>query len=223
MHILLTDLLTCPRCGPAFGLLVLADEIVDRRVREGRLGCANCRESYPVRGGVADLRHSLVERLPPAAVASSPEADPAERAFRLAALLGVTTPNATVLLVEPRGDLAPAVSDVVPAVHVVGMAGEEQRHDPPGGAPGLEAGEGILSRVLGGARIPFRDRSLRGLAIAGPDPRPLLEEARRTLLPGGRLVVDPAPADAAEMLRESGFHLRLEQGRLVVVDAPKPG
>ena len=32
MHILLTDALTCPRCGPDFGLIVLAEGVEDRRV-----------------------------------------------------------------------------------------------------------------------------------------------------------------------------------------------
>ncbi|HWK89996.1 MAG TPA: Trm112 family protein, partial [Longimicrobium sp.] len=56
MHILLTDLLTCPRCGPEHGLVLLADRIEERRVVRGRLGCPNCRETYPVAGTVADLR-----------------------------------------------------------------------------------------------------------------------------------------------------------------------
>ncbi len=30
MHLLLTDRLTCPRCGPDHGLILLAREIVDR-------------------------------------------------------------------------------------------------------------------------------------------------------------------------------------------------
>ena len=43
MHILLTDTLTCPRCGPDFGLILLAERIEGRRVMDGHLGCANCR------------------------------------------------------------------------------------------------------------------------------------------------------------------------------------
>ena len=54
MYILLTDALTCPRCGPEFGLLVLADRMEERRVIEGRLGCANCRSAFPIRDAAAD-------------------------------------------------------------------------------------------------------------------------------------------------------------------------
>ena len=46
MHILLTDVVTCPRCGPEFGLILLADRFEERRVMQGRLGCPNCREEY---------------------------------------------------------------------------------------------------------------------------------------------------------------------------------
>lgn len=56
MHILLTDILSCPRCGPEFGLILLADRIEARRVLAGTLGCANCRSKYAIRDGVADLR-----------------------------------------------------------------------------------------------------------------------------------------------------------------------
>src|SRR5690242_16884227 len=93
MHILLTDLLTCPRCGPEFGLIVLADEMVDRRVVEGSLGCANCRNRYPVHGGVADLRLAPNEEGGPAL-----EEGGEERAYRLAALSGVADRAGAVLV-----------------------------------------------------------------------------------------------------------------------------
>lgn len=51
MHLLLTDILSCPRCGPEFGLILLADRIEARRVLAGILGCANCRSKYPIREG----------------------------------------------------------------------------------------------------------------------------------------------------------------------------
>lgn len=52
MHLTLTDKLTCPRCGPDSGLILLADRIRDRRVLEGSLDCADCMERYPIRGGL---------------------------------------------------------------------------------------------------------------------------------------------------------------------------
>ena len=38
MHILLTDLLFCPRCGPQHGLILLANRLEERRVLDGWLG-----------------------------------------------------------------------------------------------------------------------------------------------------------------------------------------
>ena len=45
----LTDHLVCPRCGPPFGLILLARDVRDRRVREGEFGCPNCRDRFPVK------------------------------------------------------------------------------------------------------------------------------------------------------------------------------
>ena len=56
MNIGLVDHLVCPRCGPPFGLVLLAHEVRDRRVSEGEFGCPNCRDRFPVEGGFADLR-----------------------------------------------------------------------------------------------------------------------------------------------------------------------
>ena len=56
MNVSLTDHLVCPRCGPPFGLVLLARDVRDRRVRQGEFGCPNCRDGFPVVGGFGDLR-----------------------------------------------------------------------------------------------------------------------------------------------------------------------
>ncbi len=207
MHILLTDLLTCPRCGPGFGLVVLAERLEDRRVREGRLGCANCRESYPIEEGVADLRY------PPGAAPAAVEArnPEGEEALRLAALLGGGEAAGTVLLLGVPGGTAAGVARLLPGTQVAASAGEGEARD-----------DGV-SRARIGVRIPFRDRSLRGVALgAGADPT-LLEEAVRTLAPGARLVWDPAPPGAAAELAGQGLGVLLEQDGVVVASLSPAG
>lgn len=211
MHILLTDILTCPRCGPEHGLIVLADRLEDRRVMGGRLGCPNCRESYRVEGGVADLRHASVADLE----AIESPSDAADRAFRTAALIGVQGGNAPVLLIEPGGEVAAAVAEMVPDVHVLGLSGGE--------APPEQPERGVLSRLRAGARLPVRSRSLRGAAALGIKVEPLLDDIHRVMLPGARLVVDPAPAGLAESLALAGFTVLLEQDGVVVAAISEPG
>ncbi|MEX2584733.1 MAG: Trm112 family protein [Gemmatimonadota bacterium] len=211
MHILLTDLLTCPRCGPAFGLIVLADSFDERRVVEGRLGCANCRESFPIDRGVADLRHPTS-----AALEGSRDFEgDADRAFRAAALLGTTTSGATVLVVERSGSAPSLVSDVLSEVHVVGVSADIPAES--------GAGVGVLSPLVAGRRLPLRDGSMRGVALLGTASDDLVAESARVLMPGARLVVDPAADDLSERLRGLGFTIHLEQEGVVVAAAPGLG
>lgn len=65
MNVLLTDHMVCPRCGPPFGLVLVAREVADRRVRRGEFGCANCRDSFPVEDGFADMRPQPRSPAPP--------------------------------------------------------------------------------------------------------------------------------------------------------------
>jgi uncharacterized protein YbaR (Trm112 family) len=204
MHILLTDLLACPRCGPRFGLILLADQLENRQVIEGRLGCPNCRESYPIAKGVADLRHPLAPALP---VLGALRPDP-ERAFRTAALMGVTEANATVLVIAPTLELPASISELLPAVHLVATSPLSAL--PP--APETE----VVSLTTAGERLPFRDRSMRGVALLGVLSPHLLEEAARVLATEGRLVIEPAPEEVSAVLTEAGFQVYLEQGGVVV-------
>lgn len=212
MHILLTDILTCPRCGPEFGLIVLADRIEDRQVRQGRLGCANCRERYVVEQGVADLRH---EYNAPLEVTDRPGAgDTGDRGFRAAALLGAQPANASLLLLETGGMRAPEFAETHPEVHVIAASA-----DPPSDV--TEAG--VLSRVVAGGRLPFRERAFQGVAILGTPSPNLISEVRRVLSRNARLVVDRAPPPTVDALRKAGFEVHLEQEEIVVAAAPGHG
>lgn len=204
MHILLTDILTCPRCGPEFGLILLADRVEEREVLEGGLGCPNCREMYRIENGAVDLR--LVEAEEVAVASPDPEG-----AVRLAALLGLAGAGGTVLVEGPGAELAPGIAALVPGLQVVAFTA---RPVAGGAAPGV-------SRVAGGPAIPFRGGMLRGVALTGGAGEASLGEAIRVLAPGTRLVVDPAPEGAADELRGLGAEVLLEQDGVVV--AVKPG
>src|SRR5690606_39824682 len=110
MYILLTAILTCPRCGPDYGLILLADHIADRRVLAGTLGCPNCRERYAIHEGFGELG---------AGWSDTTSADAPDAAVRLAALLGVTEGPAFVLLVGASARHAEAVADLVPGIEVI--------------------------------------------------------------------------------------------------------
>jgi len=213
MHILLTDILACPRCGPEFGLVLLADRVEERRVLEGRLGCPNCREQYPVRGGAVDAR------LPGAASAGDGSADGARSGeassddagagVRLAALLGLADARGTVLIAGPGAALAAEVAALVPELEVVALAAEPDGGDP---QPGV-------TRIAAGDRLPFRSRTLRGVALTGGAGAARLAEGVRVLQPGARLVVEGAPAGTAGVLAGLGAQVMLEQEGTVVARA----
>lgn len=212
MYILLTDALTCPRCGPDFGLLVLADRMEERRVIEGALGCANCRSSYPIRAAAADLR--VVPSASSGSMESTgpgPSDEDGEAAVRLAALMGLAGASGLAMLAGPGARHAAAVSALVPDLEVVAVTDEPAA--PAGRAPGV-------SRIAAGDALPFRGGALRAAALTGGAGDARLREGLRVLAPGARLVVDGADAETAERLRALGAEVLLEEEGTVVARAP---
>lgn len=202
MDVALSDLLTCPRCGPTHGLILLPDEVRDRRVTTGVLGCANCRERYAVTDGVADLREGAVEAAPrPGRGVGSGERDP-EEAVRLAALLGLAEGGGTVLIAGPGTAHAGALAAMLPELSVVAASTD------------VVGGAGV-SWLRVGSTIPLRSGSMRGVALTG-EWTGLAEEGARLLGPTGRVVLDPAPPGAAERVRALGLRVLLEQDGVVV-------
>jgi uncharacterized protein YbaR (Trm112 family) len=210
VFILLTDVLRCPRCGPEFGLVVLADRVEERRVVEGRLGCSNCREQFPVRGGVADLRTGPTE-VPPTAE-PTPPADRQEAAVRIAALLGLAQPGGTVLVAGPGALLAPDLAPLAAGTEFVALLP----------APVGGAGEGV-TRMAVGPRLPFADRSVRAMALSGGADDASLAEALRVVAPGGRVMVEGAGAETAAAFAAAGAEVLLEQDGVVLARVLPPG
>ena len=201
MHILLTDLLTCPRCGPVFGLILLADRIADRRVLDGLLGCANCREKYPIAAGFAELGVGIGTRSADES-ATAAATDP----IRLAALLGVTEGPGFVVLIGGPAAHAGALADMIPAIEVIAAVDD---------AHGWTERAGV-SRLGVGERLPFANGKVRGVALAGDGGAALLEESARILAPLARLVFVEAAADAAERVRALGLTVLAQQGDTLV-------
>lgn len=208
MHIVLTDLLTCPRCGPEFGLILRGDRVEDRRVLEGLLGCPNCREGYPVRNGFTDLRAPPRRPLPPVLEPPEPLQDE-EEVLKLAALLGVREGPGNLVLVGPAARAAPALAKLLERVEVVTVASDLQ---------GWEEEPGV-SRMVAGPTLPFYGRRIRGVLLDGDAGDPYLDDAPRVVGPGGRLVVLHPRRDRERIrarLRDEGLELVLDEPEAVV-------
>jgi uncharacterized protein YbaR (Trm112 family) len=209
MYILVTDVLSCPRCGPEFGLILLSERAESRRVLEGVVACANCRERYPVRDGFADLRVDAAGK--PANGGSGEETAPQERegesvVFRLLALLGISEGPALALLVGGDARLAGAMADRIEHLEVITA-------DAASASVPERAG---VTRMAIGRRLPFYDRSLRGVALRGASALTLVEEGARVLAPLGRLVLEGADAEVLERVRRTGLRVLAEESGTVV-------
>ncbi len=176
MHLLLTDRLTCPRCGPEFGLILLADRLEDRRVLEGALGCPNCRDRYPVCEGFGDLRPPPRAAFPDGETLAAPDSP---TLMEVAGLLGITEGGGHVVLLGRMASHAGALAEKLQSAEVVGISS---------GLRSLDEVEGV-SRLSAGSRLPFRDQSLRGAALFGGEGVFEPGEVARVVARLGRVVV----------------------------------
>lgn len=223
MHLLVTDRLSCPRCGPEFGLVLLAEKLEDRRVLEGALGCANCRERYPVIGGFGDFRPPPRQALEvagtespwagvggaspgPGASSSEPAGASPEEGMRLGAMLGVTEGPGLILLTGPAVAQASRLAAMIEDIEIVALdPALRDRPEEPG-----------VSRIVAGPKLPFFTGSLRGVVVEGHAQAEGLDEAVRVLGLGSRLVVRRPVGDLLERLEAAGLEVLLQTEKLVV-------
>lgn len=206
MHLLLTDRLACPRCGPEFGLVLLADELADRRVLMGSLGCSNCRERYPIEDGYCDLRPPPHEGNNLSGMMESTPGD----AVTLGALLAVTKGPGEVALLGSLASQGPALAALIPEVEIVCVdGGLREVPEEPG-----------VSRLAAGHRLPFLSGVMRGVALVPSDDPLRLREAARILAHGSRLVALDSSAGTADELGRLNLELVLDEGGTVVARRP---
>lgn len=196
VHLNLTDQLTCPQCGPDFGLILLADRVEARRVYEGRLGCANCRTHYVVNNGVAELVRGEWGGQS-GEVAQDPE--------RWAALLGVSGPG-MILLLGAFEEIAEGMADLLHDVELIVAHSEI--------AAGTERAG--VSRLRIGDVIPLRNRGMRGVAVANGGAGVLVREAARVCALAARMVVTNITNDVRTLLPELGLRVMAEEGDTLV-------
>lgn len=212
MHLLLTDRLSCPRCGPTFGLILRADRLESRHILDGVLGCPNCRDSFPVSDGFADLRAPPRGELGPG-LAGPPAGERGDTAGssvvgveRLVALLGIVGGPGTVALVGEPARLAEDVAAALPEVLVVAVD-PDMRLWP-------ETPE--VSRLASGPGLPFFASTLRGVIVDGRLGPDWLSEAARVVHAKARVVVLHAPEDASDALGACGLTVLAREAETVV-------
>ena len=225
MFLELAEVLDCPDCRGAAGLVAFVGRAEARRVVEGRLGCPLCEIEVPIRRGTMRFDLSSAERRadragPPdrggaasTSPAPSPPAPPRppppraapsmEAALRIAALLGVSDRAGAVVLLGPGL-----------AAHAAALAGMGDRlevlawlEDDPGlSHANIDAPAAGANPLRGAApdRWPVRSGALHGIALAAPLTL-APDEIVRCIRPGARLVVEGPAATDVRPLLDSGF------------------
>jgi len=187
----LIDVLRCTRAHEESWLVGAFDEVRDRDVVRGRLGCPVCRAEY----GIVDGTVLFDAPVPaPAATAgvSAAAVDPDET-LRLAALLGLVGGGGVVLLAGAWGAHAAMLEQLVPARYVVLNPGVPVSLGPSGS---VLVTEGAVPLGAGSVRGAAHDDATAGL----------LPGALAALAPRGRLVAPATvavPADVAELARDA--------------------
>jgi hypothetical protein len=192
-------------------MVLLATRLEDRVVREGRLGCANCRDAYTIENGFGDLRAPPRGALG-AGLAGDPSGAPPEdpteeaEATRLRALLGVVGGPGLLALVGAPARSAGRIARALPEMHVVALDPDLRRWpEEPG-----------VSRLVSAPGIPFVDAALRGVVLDGRAPSSLLGEAARVVAPRARVVVLRPPSGVAERLESVGCRVLASDPETVV-------
>jgi uncharacterized protein YbaR (Trm112 family) len=186
MFIELTDHLRCPADHEESYLVLLPDRMVDRSVREGRLGCPVCGRTYSLVEGILDLGGEV----PPTPASTLLEPEP------LTALVGLSGPGGYLVLVGRPAGRWREVAELNPGVGLVAVNPGPEVVD----APGIS--------LLRSGSLPLKSRSMRGVVLGSPfgsDPRWVTDGAR-VVLPGLRVAGEGrVPESAAiELMATAG-------------------
>jgi uncharacterized protein YbaR (Trm112 family) len=188
MFIELTDHLRCPADHEESYLVLLPDQVEDRSVRAGQLGCPVCGRTFAVADGVLDV----------GGAPEPPATGPGPGADALTALAGLSGPGGYLVVVGTPGRDWRELGERNPGVGLVLV-------NPPAGV-GDEPGMSVLR----GGVVPLKSRTMRGVILGegfGGDAG-WIGEAARVVLPGLRVVgqgPDPDPGRVDLMASADGL------------------
>ena len=208
MNFELTDLLTCPACGPDHGLILLVESVDDRRVREGWLGCPNCRANYRVDSGVADLRLGKAREGDAADSGRGQPFRQTELPLKIAALSGLTEGPGRVLLGPRLSGAAEELAELMPGVEVIAVIREPV-------APGER---GVVSYLISDSGLPLARYGLRAVALATGDDPESVDAAAALIRAGGRLVLFDASERDMEAARKAGLSIVARKEATIVAE-----
>ncbi len=199
MHVDLVEALRCPRPHDDGWLVVSADEIVDRRIVHGLIGCPQCGTDWPVVhgevrfGGPAGSADDANDVADADAVPATTNADDGTAVLRLAALLDLRDAQGAVLLAGELARMADALTALtgVLVIAVNAPRGVAARH----------------SRLRVAGAFPLGVGTLRGAALdtAHAGPR-WMTGAVQAVRREGRIVAPVStsvPAEVEELARDA--------------------
>jgi hypothetical protein len=182
---------------------LLVTQAEEGHVRNGWLGCPNCRRDFPVSERVADLR---LEADSAAGEVAPLEDD--ELALKIVALSGLAQERGHLLVDGRLAAAAGQVVSIAPELEVVVVSSTlPDASDPPG-----------VSRILSDRGFPLAEHRLRAVAIGpGGDPD-LVRGAARRVAAGGRLILFDSRPEDRRAAEESGLTILADDGWIAVAE-----
>lgn len=190
MFIELVELLRCIRAHDESWLVASIDDLRERSVFHGRLGCPICQAEYPVVEGVVDFSGATVSP-----VISSRTDDPEDVALRAGAFLGLGESSGTVILGGFWAVGSVPLQRTTEARVFVANAASDAR-------------DVSVGRILVDEALPFGVASCAGVALDESFHNSIFESAVRVIRPGGRMVGPtsvPRPADLALLAEDADW------------------
>lgn len=188
MHVDLVESLRCPHAHEDGWLVASADEVVQRRIVRGAIGCPQCGAEWTVRDCVLSFGEEALS-----AFASEQPAPDASLAMRLAALLDLRDSRGTVALVGESSRLCDQLAELT-GVLLLAV-----------NAPHNVAAAHSRLYVAGG--LPLGVGTVRGVVLDSQHSGPVwLASAARALERGGRLVAPAStavPPEVKELARDA--------------------
>lgn len=199
MHVALTDALACPKCGPGWGLILIAKNTVERRALDGFFGCANCRQEWVLKDGYAEFIEGDVydDVLP---------APSSEQALLMAAALGIVEGPASVVVIGSGVVNARQLSQMVEGMEVIAVSR----------ALASEAEANGVSRIGAGARLPFREGFAKGVVLSDEASLRFLEQSATVVGMNARVVALSGEASVAARMTEAGLRMLMRDENVTV-------